>query len=221
MAVVFDFDGVLVDSVAPVTSSINAALRAHGLAERDPAALRSLIGPPTFAAFSELLGAPPESPSVAAVVATYRAHYAAVYLTATRVFEGIVAMLEGLTADMRHRGGGLAVATSKSSDFAQPLLDALGLARFFAATAAADPLARSDDKFAVVGRALAGLGVSEATMVGDRSFDMEAARAHGLRAVGVSWGIGSVEELRAAGAEAIADTPAELLALLVGAASGR
>ena len=33
-------------------------------------------------------------------------------------------------------------------------------------------------------------------MVGDRSFDMVAARAHGLRAVGVAWGIGSREELR-------------------------
>ena len=228
MAVVFDFDGVLVDSVAAVTSSINAALREHGLAERDPAALRRLIGPPTFAAFSELLGEAPDSPSVAALVATYRAHYASVYLTATRVFDGIVAMLEGLTAHMQrqclhmqHQVPALAVATSKSSDFAQPLLDALGLARFFAVTAAADPLARGDDKFAVLGRALAGLGVSDATMVGDRSFDMEAARAHGLRAVGVSWGIGSVQELRAAGAEAIADTPAELLALLVGAVGGR
>ena len=36
-------------------------------------------------------------------------------------------------------------------------------------------------------------------MVGDRSFDMVAARAHGLRAVGVAWGIGSREELEAAG----------------------
>jgi phosphoglycolate phosphatase len=223
---VFDFDGVLVDSVEPVTSSINAALREHGLAQRPPAQLRSLIGPPTFAAFSELLGAPDDSPAVAAIVATYRAHYAAVYLTSTRVFDGIVAMLEGLIAHMQHQRaepvvGGLAIATSKSSDFAQPLLDSLGLAPFFAVTAAADPQARGDDKLAVVGRALAGLGVSEATMVGDRSFDMHAARAHGLRAVGVSWGIGSVAELRTAGAEAIADSPAELLTLLVGAAGGR
>jgi phosphoglycolate phosphatase len=125
-------------------------------------------------------------------------------------------MLEALSAQAT-----LAVATSKSAGFAQPLLDALGLARFFAVTAAADPLAISDDKSAIVARALAGLGVGEAAMVGDRSFDMEAARAHGLRAVGVSWGIGSVEELRAAGAEEIADTPAELLALLVGDSGAR
>ena len=216
MAVVFDFDGVLVDSVAPVTSSINAALREHGLAERDPRELRRLIGPPTYSAFAELLAAAPDSPQVSAVVATYRAHYEAVYLSATRVFDGVVEMLEALSAQ-----AALALATSKSVDFAQPLLDALGLSRFFAVTAAADPRSSDDDKSAIVARALAELGVAEAAMVGDRSFDMEAARAHGLRAIGVSWGIGSVEELRAAGAEAIADSPAALLALLVGAAGAR
>jgi len=216
VAVVFDFDGVLVDSIAPVTSSINAALREHGLAERDPRELRRLIGPPTYSAFAELLGASPDSPEVSAVVTTYRAHYDAVYLTSTRVFDGIIEMLEALSAQ-----AALAVATSKSVDFAQPLLDALGLARFFAVTAAADPLTSSDDKFAIVARAIAGLGVSDATMVGDRSFDMTAARAHGLRALGVSWGIGSVAELRAAGAEAIAATPAELLTLLLGDAGTR
>jgi len=210
VAVVFDFDGVLVDSVAPVTESINAALREHGLEQRDPDELRSLIGPPTYSAFSALLDDSPDSPEVSAVVATYRAHYDAVYLTATRVFDGIPEMLEELS---RHQA--LAVATSKSRDFAQPLLDALGLARHFTVVAAADPFTDDDDKSAIVARALEELGERSGAMVGDRSFDMLAARTHGLRPLGVGWGIGTEEELRVAGAEAIAATPAHLLALLV------
>ena len=216
MAVVFDFDGVLVDSIAPVTASINAALREHGLPERPESELIPLIGPPTFSAFSELLERPPDAPLVADVVATYRAHYAAVYLATTRVFDGVPAMLEELAS---HQA--LAVATSKSSDFAQPLLDALGLAPFFAVVAAADPRSAQDDKSAIVARALIALGERSGSMVGDRSFDMLAARAHGLRAVGVGWGIGSAEELETAGAEAIADTPPQLLELLLGDAVRR
>ena len=210
MAVVFDFDGVLVDSIAPVTSSINAALIEHGLPARSAQQLRRLIGPPTFSAFSELLGEPPDSPRVAAVVATYRANYEAVYMTATRVFDGVPELLEELA---RHHA--LAVATSKSSDFAQPLLDALALSGYFTVVAAADPRTADDDKNAIVARALAALGESSGAMVGDRSFDMLAARAHRLRAIGVGWGIGDAEELLAAGAETIAQTPADLLALLV------
>jgi phosphoglycolate phosphatase len=110
----------------------------------------------------------------------------------------------------------LALATSKSVLFAQPLLDALGLDRYFAAVAAAAADDSDDDKTAIVGRALRALDQPAAVMVGDRSFDIVAARAHGLPAIGVSWGIGSVEELRAAGAELIVDAPGELVALLDG-----
>jgi phosphoglycolate phosphatase len=211
--VVFDFDGVLVDSFVPVTASINAALREHGFAQRPPAELRWLIGPPTYWSFARLTGAPIDSREVAAIVATYRGHYEAAYLTQTTVFPGVVEMLEALGARFA-----LAIATSKSSDFAAPLLEELGLARFFSAVAAADPRATEEDKRAVVGQALAALGESSGAMVGDREFDMAAGLAWGLRPVGVSWGIGSVEELHAAGAEAIAATPAELAALLLGAA---
>ncbi|HEY1776952.1 MAG TPA: HAD hydrolase-like protein [Solirubrobacteraceae bacterium] len=216
MAVIFDFDGVLVDSVAPVTASINAALHDHGLPQRSAAQLRALIGPPTFSAFAELLGRSPDDPYLAEVVATYRTYYEAAYLSATEVFEGVPEML----AELSHHHP-LAVATSKSSDFAQPLLDALGLAPFFTVVAAADPRTAEDDKSAIVARALAALGESGGAMVGDRSFDMAAARSHGLRPVGVAWGIGTEEELRAAGAEVIAAAPDQLLALLVPAVGAR
>jgi len=53
-----------------------------------------------------------------------------------------------------------------------------------------------------------------AVMIGDRHFDIEGARANGVRAIGVGWGFGSHEELREAGADAIAATPAELPGLL-------
>lgn len=51
-------------------------------------------------------------------------------------------------------------------------------------------------------------------MVGDRSDDMRAARAHGLHAIGVTWGYGTAEELKAAGAERLVADMAELDACL-------
>ena len=51
-------------------------------------------------------------------------------------------------------------------------------------------------------------------MVGDRLHDVHDAAAHGLDCIGVLWGIGSREELVAAGAVAVADTPADLQELL-------
>ena len=51
-------------------------------------------------------------------------------------------------------------------------------------------------------------------MVGDSGVDMAAAKAAGLRAVGVSWGYRSVAELQAGGADVIIEQPAQLLDLL-------
>ena len=210
MTIVFDFDGVLADSLLPVTASIDAALREHGFAERGTEELRRFIGPPTYVAFSELLGLPARDPLVAEVVATYRRTYASVYLTQTRLYDGVAEMLEALAAG----DAPLALATSKSVTFAQPLLEALGIADRFAAVAAAAPDDAGDDRTAIVARALAATRASGGAMVGDRRFDIEAALAHRLRPLGVGWGIGSGQELRDAGAEAIAATPAELLAML-------
>ncbi len=53
-------------------------------------------------------------------------------------------------------------------------------------------------------------------MIGDTVFDIEMAVAAGTRALGVAWGYHTPDELLAAGAEAVAATPAELGELLDG-----
>jgi phosphoglycolate phosphatase len=207
--VVFDLDGVLVDSVAPVTSAINGALAHLGRRTLPLSELRRFIGPPQFSSFSELIGEPADSTAVASIVADYRARYEQLYLTQTTVIDGVRSMLAELSADRP-----LAIATSKSVTFTRPLLDALGLSSFFAVVAAAAPEDIADDKTAIVGRAISALGQTPVAMVGDRSFDVVAAHAHALLAVGVTWGIGSVEELRAAGADRLIDRPGELIGMV-------
>jgi phosphoglycolate phosphatase len=204
--VLFDLDGVLVDSRGPISSCINHALAAHGLPERDPADLYRYIGPPLLHAFAELLAQPIESPAVARCAETYRERYADASLTETAVTPGIADVL----GTLRDGGRRLGVATSKPRPFAEPLLDVLGMRAYFDVVAGPELDASGEDKITTVGAALRALGADRGAMVGDRSFDMLAARAHGLRAVGVGWGIGSRAELEAAGAERIVATPAEL-----------
>src|SRR3954447_6125429 len=203
--VLFDLDGVLVDSRGPISSCINHALAAHGLPERDPADLYRYIGPPLLSAFAELLGESVASPAVARCAATYRERYAVASLTETAVTPGIVDVLAALRGDGRR----LAVATTKPRTFAEPLLEALGMRRYFDAVAGPELHASGEDKTTTVGNALRALGATRGAMVGDRMFDMVAARAHGLRAVGVGWGIGSREELETAGADTNRPPPAE------------
>jgi phosphoglycolate phosphatase len=202
--VIFDLDGVLVDSRAVFLSCVRYAFEKLGLPQRTDAELLPYIGPPFTFGFGELLGVPPDAPIVAACIDGYRERYATAMLTETTVPPGIPQALEALAG---HR---LAVATSKPHAFADPLLTAMALREHFELVAGPDLADRAEGKTETLGRALQQLGETRAVMVGDRSFDIVAARAHGLPSIGVTWGIGTAEELNAAGADRLIATPAEL-----------
>jgi phosphoglycolate phosphatase len=51
-------------------------------------------------------------------------------------------------------------------------------------------------------------------MIGDTSYDMAMAKAAGVTAIGILWGYHGREELLAAGADYLAETPADVAGLV-------
>jgi phosphoglycolate phosphatase len=188
---------------------MNHALAAAGREPVAPESLYPLIGPSLSLGFASLLEVEPEDPAVAACIASYRSVYAEVSLRDTPTYPGVPEALDAIAAAAPERR--LGVATSKPRAFAEPLLDALGLRSRFEVVAAPELDLHVESKTVTVASALAALGHDgPATMVGDRHVDMEAARTHGLRAVGVTWGFGTADELRSAGADVLIGSPSEL-----------
>ena len=147
--VIFDLDGVLVDSRAVFLSCVRYAFAKLGLPRAQPT--RSCC--PTSARRSPTRSAsccrcPHDAPIVAACIDGYRERYKDASLTETTVEPGIP---EALAALDGHR---LAVATSKPHAFAEPLLDAMGLREHFEVVAGPDLSARAEDKTETLGRAL-------------------------------------------------------------------
>lgn len=204
-AILFDLDGVLVDSRAPITNCLGHALKAQGLPSRSPTSLERFIGPPLALVFAELTGHDKDSELVYACITSYLAHYQEASLRETAVFPSIPGVLEILSGSYR-----LAIATSKSKTFAKPLLAALDLSDNFEHVAAPDLSDHAQGKETTIGSALVALGTTHAVMVGDRSFDVLGAHACGIPAVGVTWGIGNRQELAGAGADVIIDDPKHL-----------
>jgi phosphoglycolate phosphatase len=203
-AILFDLDGVLVDSRVPITRSLNAALAAHGHPGRPAAELHQFIGPPLHEAFRRLTG----EQEVDGYVTAYRDRYRVKMGAETVVVDGIPELLAGLAHPA-------VVATSKPKALAEPLLEALDLRRHFVAVEGPSLSADGEAKATTIGRALAALAPAACpVMVGDRLHDVPGAAAHGLACIGVLWGIGSRAELVGAGAAAIAATPAELARML-------
>jgi phosphoglycolate phosphatase len=194
--VLFDLDGVLVDSRVPIARSMNFALRQEGLALEPEEHLHRWIGPPLHAGFRALLGARnADLERVDACIAHYREHYREASLEQTEPMPGMGELLEALAPLP------LGVATSKPEAFARPILERLGWDRTFRVVVG-PPLAGShlEHKAQTVARARAALGMETAhgAMVGDRAIDVEAGRHNGLLTIAVTWGIGSLDELQAA-----------------------
>jgi phosphoglycolate phosphatase len=206
-AVLFDLDGVLVDSRVPFARSVNGALASQGLPTRPEHELHQYLGPPLHRTFQALVG---EQSLVQPCVDAYRARYRELAASETTVFPGIRELLDGLYGHLP-----MLVATSKPHALAEPLLEALRLRRFFVAVIGPELASENEQKAVTVGRALGELAPdAHPVMVGDRKHDIVAAHAHDIRPIGVLWGIGSEAELLTAGADTLVHTPAELAALL-------
>jgi phosphoglycolate phosphatase len=202
-SVLFDLDGVLVDSRTPITTSLNHALGEAGAEPLPPEDLYRFIGPALADVFAELLGEARESERVVACVASYRAHYGDESLRSTTLVPGIAAVLDGFA------GRRIGIASSKPIAFSEPILEQLGIRDRFEVVAGPDLNPFGETKTTTIATALDTLG-RPAVMVGDRSHDVVGAHANGIPCVGVAWGIGTVAELEAAGADAIADRPGDL-----------
>lgn len=209
----FDLDGCLVDSTAPISAAMNHALVAVDLPARQPGELIRFIGPPLFASFETLLHEARGDVRLAArCVALYREFYLEEALRSTMVVPGIDTALHELGGSVA-----MAVVTSKPGEYAEPIIDALGLRHHFLAVHAPATDLKGEPKAETLGRALEDLvpGADPATavMIGDREHDVTAGIACGTATVGVTWGAGHRAELEAAGADHIVTTPAGLVEL--------
>jgi phosphoglycolate phosphatase len=206
-AVLLDLDGTLTDPRAGIVGCIRYAL--DRLARPCPSsdALARCIGPPLRGTFAVLL-ATSDTALIERAMGLYRERFADVGLYENEVYGGIPAVLD----DLREAGCRMFVVTSKPAVFARRIVRHFALDHHFAGVYGPDLDGRWDDKTGLIAHLLATerLGAGDVVMVGDRYADIVAARANGVRAIGVLWGYGSREELLGAGADDTCAAPGEL-----------
>ena len=207
----FDLDGTLTDPKPGIIGCIQFALEQLGVSCPGDDILASFIGPPLRGTFATLLDTS-EVSRLESAMRLYRQRFASSGLYENQVYDGIPAMLEqvGKSAEATF------VATSKPAVYAERILQHFELGHHFQKVYGVDLDGRFDDKAELIAYLLAseGLSARHAVMIGDRAADVLAAKANGLRAIGVLWGYGSEQELTDAGADLILQTPSELSAHL-------
>ena len=217
--ILFDLDGTLTDSYEGIINALVYALSEMGIAPQ-PDSFRSAVGPPLYQTFMDSYGMTAEETEHA--IELFHAYYDTKGKFENRPYEGVLEMLQTLNA----HGKKLMIATAKPESTAVQIAEHFGFAPYLCFVAGVtdgtvasvnDPNARSSKKD-VLEYILKANDIKDpenAVMVGDRAYDMEAARALGMQTVGVLYGFGSEEELTQFGAQYLAQTPLEVTKYIV------
>lgn len=189
-AVIFDWDGTLIDSVDHIADSLERAAQDLGYPAREREALRHIVGLGMEEALDQLWpGLTREE--MTRLREAYAHHFFQRDTTPADLFEGVSELLAGL-----HGGPTLAVATGKSRPGLDRALSSSGLGRYFPLTRCANETASKPDPL-MLRQIVAetAIPVERMVMVGDTIYDMEMARRIGMPAIGVTWGVHSHEQL--------------------------
>jgi phosphoglycolate phosphatase len=210
---IFDCDGTLVDSQANICLAMEHAFGEAGLTPPTRHATRRIVGLSLVEAMRALL---PEADG--AVHHDMAERYKASYLILRNnglehepLYDGIAALL----SSMDEAGWLLGVATGKSDRGLERCLEHHGIRGLFVTLQTADRHP-SKPHPSMVYQALADAGAvaTDAVVIGDTVYDIHMGKAAGTRTIGVDWGYHPADELRSAGADAIAESMGELEALL-------
>lgn len=210
-AILFDLDGTLVNSIYDIGSAVNFALNELGQPGFSIEQYYQMVGNGMKKLCQRAL-AQDKQHLVDALLERYRARYLAHCCDETVVYEGVPELLSAL----HEQGYKLAVITNKPADQAKRVMDTLlPGAPLDVIWGQQPPFAVKPDPavFAHVA-GLLGVRPEDTAYCGDSDVDMQFAKNAGAKAIGCLWGFRSKAELEQAGADALAESPLEILSRL-------
>ncbi|WP_374403470.1 phosphoglycolate phosphatase [Niveibacterium sp.] len=187
--VLFDLDGTLLDTIPDLHEAARRMLEELGEPVRSIDEVTRFVGRGIPNLVERCLTdgrAPRDAATIEAAVAVFRRHYGVVNGHSTRIYEGVAETLAALQA----QGIRMACITNKAGAFTLPLLDHMGLARFFGCVVSGDTLPVKKPDPAPLLHACDALGVSptRALMVGDSANDALAAQSAGIPVLLMTYG---------------------------------
>ena len=207
-AVLFDFDGTLIDSYPAITASVNHVRSLYGLAPLSIAQVTPYVGRGPAYLLADTVGVGDSATNVAA----YRDHHPRVMGELTHLLPGAAATLRGLKERGLHTG----ICSNKPPAFTRELVVTLGIAEWLDVLLGPEDACRHKPAPDMLLVAMERLGVeAEHTLyVGDMGVDVQTARGAGVRVWVVPTGSDSVAALDAAGPDRRLRDLAEILEVL-------
>ncbi|MBZ4653789.1 MAG: hypothetical protein JG781_1128 [Peptococcaceae bacterium] len=201
----FDLDGVLIDSFADVADALNYAFKAVGAPEKSYEEIKSIFGYGAKNLVADGLGEKYASYFNEAMV-TFKERYLATCLNKTKLYPGVEEVLN------HFKDKNLAVVTNKSESFSRYILEQLGVGQYFRYIVGPESVSclkpHPEGILLLLERFRA--DAAESVMIGDFPSDMAAGKAAGTLTCGAYYGFGDRTKLKGAQADYYIETIAEL-----------
>ena len=211
--VIFDLDGTLADTIEDLTAAGNWVCRQNGWPEFTTEQFKTMVGHGIPNLVSRFTPADCQSPLLLAHTrALFLDYYGEHNLDKTAPYPGIGEMLSAL----KEAGVQMAVYSNKADRFSREIVERLfpGIFRLVQGQQRGVPVKPDPTGLRHILKELEADPAS-ALFVGDSSVDILTGHNAGLPACGVTWGFRSRASLLEAGADMLADTAAELEALVL------
>ena len=211
--VIFDLDGTLLNTISDLGAACNHILENNGYPTHPLEAYRWFVGRGIRNLIVNALAPNALSDEeIDRLLEQFKSYYTAHKTDLTRPYEGINDLLDSL----RQTGIHLAVASNKFQQGTEELVRHYwGDQLFDVVLGQREGVSIKPDPQIVHDiLAATGIAATDSLYVGDTGIDMQTAANAGVESVGVCWGFRSKEELEAAGACHLINTPAELTAWL-------
>ena len=202
-AVIWDFDGTLVDSPVAVQAATNAALAEFGHAAVTLDAVKAGMVKATIPRMAWHAGINEGDPQARLLNDAFYRHAVVLFPQTAKPFPGIVELVRRLAVPQ-------AVVTNNLGTMVRETLARIGL-RDAMCSVLGDgdlPAAKPDPRGAWMAAAACGVAPADCAYIGDSAVDREVARAAGMMAIGVTWGTTPRERMQ--GFDLLVDTPGEI-----------
>ncbi|MBE6972909.1 MAG: HAD family hydrolase [Ruminococcaceae bacterium] len=211
--VIFDLDGTVLDTLDDLANSVNWVLTQHGWPTHERDTYKYFVGNGMVKLLERATPEQAKQPGLwEQVQEEFHAYYAQHKADCTKPYDGMERVLNRL----KEVGVSIAVLTNKPNTAAQPIMEQYYPGVFPLVQGAMPQLPVKPDP-TVLMRLMERMGANpESTLfVGDSNVDIQTAKNGGLSSCGVLWGFRTRQELEEEGAQFIAQTPDDLLNIIL------
>lgn len=189
---IFDLDGTLADTSLDIADALNYAVEPLGKGPYSVEEIKAMVGSGITNLMRSLI--PSEAPiSEESIIKRFLEYYSEHLLDNTKAYPYVKETLSKLGERYKK-----VVISNKREGFSREILEGIGILRFFDIVLGSDSVREQKPSPVPLLEVMKRFGAvkDEAVMIGDSSYDIEAARAAGIKVIAVTYGFRSRETLK-------------------------